>query len=383
MAHPADPVSTNPYRPWAARFWQGMRFSAWVKLALRNRLHIHPLRWPLALTTSIATGAGSLLAPVQSLLFGRRIARTELRGAPIFIIGHWRSGTTLLHELLVLDERHGFPTTIECFAPTHCLLTGGLIRRLKFLLPARRPMDNMPAGWQRPMEDEFALCNLGLPSPYLTMAFPNHPPTDTDYLDFEGLDARDIRRWKEGFLQFLRLVTYRSRKRIVLKSPPHTGRVRVLMEMFPDARFVHIVRNPYSMFPSTIKLWKSLYKFQAFQLATCEHLEEYVLECFERMYARFEIDRDLLGPDRLFEIRYEDLVSSPVESLRALYEQLELGDFEPLAVKVAEYFRANRDYQTNRLELEPRLKAEIDRRWGPYLHRHGYCLTSAVEKPVG
>jgi hypothetical protein len=92
----------------------------------------------------------------------------------IFIIGHWRTGTTLLHELLTLDEGFTAPSTIECFAPALCLALGWLLRRLKFFLPANRPMDNMLLGWDQPQEDEFALMNLGLGSPYEAMIFPNH-----------------------------------------------------------------------------------------------------------------------------------------------------------------------------------------------------------------
>ena len=41
----------------------------------------------------------------------------------------------------------------------------------------------------------------------------------------------------------------RSPKRIVLKSPAHTARVRVLLELFPKARFVHIIRDPVVHLP--------------------------------------------------------------------------------------------------------------------------------------
>ena len=89
------------------------------------------------------------------------------------MIGHWRSGTTLLHELLVRDPRHTYPDTYACFAPNHFLVSGWWMKPcLKVLLPSQRPIDNMPAGWDHPQEDEFALCNMGVPSPYLTIIFP-------------------------------------------------------------------------------------------------------------------------------------------------------------------------------------------------------------------
>ena len=85
-----------------------------------------------------------------------------MKAPPIFILGHWRTGTTLLHEFMIRDERFGYPTTYECMDPNHFLLTEGLFTRwLNFLVPTHRPMDNMKAGFDRPQEDEFALCMLG------------------------------------------------------------------------------------------------------------------------------------------------------------------------------------------------------------------------------
>src|SRR5207253_8457514 len=128
-----------------------------------------------------------------------------------FIIGHWRTGTTLLHEFLILDERHSYPTTYECLDPNHFLLTETLFTRLfRFMMPTSRPMDNMKAGFDRPQEDEFALCMLGQPSPYLHIAFPNNPPRFQKYLDFDGASANALHGWKRSFKQFLKQVTYKT-----------------------------------------------------------------------------------------------------------------------------------------------------------------------------
>ena len=88
---------------------------------------------------------------------------------------------------------------------------------------------------------------------------------------------------------FLKCVTLRSPKRIVLKSPLHTSRVRTLLSMFPNAKFVHIVRDPYVIFPSTVSLWKRLYRDQGFQMPTYNGLDEYVFKAFSRMYDAFEM----------------------------------------------------------------------------------------------
>jgi hypothetical protein len=369
-------VEVNPYRFWAARFWHGMLLSAWVRLVWRNGMRIGLTKWGLFCTISFASVINSLLRPVQRVICQRFISRTQIKDAPIFIIGHWRSGTTLLHELMVLDTRYTFPTTYQCLAPNHFLVSSWLVTRFRFLLPSKRPMDNMITGWDRPQEDEFALCNMGLPSPYLTMAFPNEPPQYPEYLTLENVPREDVERWKAALQWFLQHVTFRCPKRIILKSPPHTARIKTLLEQFPDARFVHIVRDPYAVYGSTVRLWKTLYKFQALQDARHEGLEEYVYSCFETMYDSLERNRSLVDPRRFFEVRYEDLVRDPIGQMRTLYDHLGLGEFELVLPRLKEYLTSTHDYRTAAYQIPDDLRREIDRRWGPYMRRHGYCQTT-------
>jgi hypothetical protein len=311
---------------------------------------------------------------VQKALLGRRVEHSTIEHPPVFIIGHWRSGTTYLHELLVLDDRFAYPTTYECFAPSHFLISNWLVARyMKFLLPSKRPMDNMAAGWHLPQEDEFALCNLGLGSPYKTMAFPNLPPQDVEYLDLKELSAQERARWKRGMFSFLKHVTYRKPRPIVLKSPPHTARVRTLLELFPDAKFVHIVRDPVNVYMSTVRLWRSLYQVQGLQADNGHDITDYVLSTFERMYRSFEEDRPLLNGNQYYEVRYEDLVSDPVGQIRAMYQQLNLGDFGHVRPRLEAFLEAKKDYQTNRFEPPEEIRSLVAERWGEFARKYGYA----------
>ncbi len=360
-------------RPWEVRIWTGMCPSGWYRLLVRHRFRVGVRRIAMALILSVVTWWNFLLWLQQKLAFGRRIRETELVEDPVFVLGHWRSGTTLLHELLVADPRHTYPDTYACFAPNHFLFSRRLVTWwLRFLLPSKRPMDNMMVSWQTPQEDEWALCNMGLPSPYLTLAFPNDPPDCQEYLDFRGVPAASVGTWKAALHWFLKCLTVRSPRRIVLKSPPHTARVRVLLEMYPKARFVHIVRDPYFLFPSTMKTWKRLYRYHGLQYPSYGGLEEHVFRTLVRMYDAFEDDRKLLDPAQYCEVRYEDLVRDPVGQMRRVYEELDLGDFEGARAAVEAYAERTRDYQPNRHDLDPDLRAEIGCRWRSYFERYGY-----------
>jgi hypothetical protein len=369
-------VSPPPGHPpeWSPRFWQGCDFFAWVRLLLRNRCAVHPRFAYIALIITFVSLFHTALRLIQDAWLAGRADRVRPRSGPLFIIGHWRTGTTLLHELLILDPRHTFPNTYQCLVPHHFLLTEAVFTRLfRWILPSRRPMDNMPAGWDRPQEDEFALCMLGQPSPYLTIAFPNRPPQDPDALDLVRLPRAARESWERAFLGFLGRLTLNDPRRLVLKSPTHSCRIPKLLQLFPDARFLHIVRDPYALLSSTVNLWKTLYETHGLQKPTFAGLEEHVLTTFTHLYNRIEEGKKLLPRGRYHEMRYEDLLADPVGQLRRAYERLELGDFEPARPRVEKYLAQQSGYQTNRYRpLAPRDEAEVTRRWGEVIRRYGY-----------
>jgi hypothetical protein len=373
-------ADSSPTREWMPHLWQGCSLVAWLRLLLRNRFAVcTPYYFCLAVIITFASIFHEVLRLLQDAWLGDRANRAPIPHEPLFIIGHWRTGTTLLHELLVLDDRHTSPNNYQCLAPHHFLLTERLFKRLFwFFMPTHRPMDNMPIGWDRPQEDEFALCMLGAPSPYTTIAFPNHPPQDQDAFDLERLPPRERRSWREKFLRFLRQLAFKDPRRLVLKSPTHSCRINTLLQLFPNARFVHIVRDPYVVFPSTVNLWKTLYRTHGLQAPTFAGLEDHVFQTFVHLYDRIEAGKPLVPPGRFHELRYEDLIADPEEELRRLYERLELGGFEDVLPRLRKYLADNAGYQTNRYKpLDRALQAEISRRWGKVIRQYGYSRENA------
>jgi omega-hydroxy-beta-dihydromenaquinone-9 sulfotransferase len=369
--------------------------SAWLRLLVRNHFAVSPARLPFTLLGFVISLLNSILGLVQTLIFARRIRACLIEEPPIFIIGHWRTGTTFLHELLMLDERLTAPTTLECFAPADCMVLDQLLRHFfNFALPPRRPMDNMPVGWDRPQEDEFALMNLGLRSPYEVVVFPNHRRTRDPFLDMSDLTPQQIETWKAGFLSFLQQVNLRSKKehtdsesapRIVLKSPQHTARLHILRQMFPEAKFIHIVRDPCEVFPSTVQLWRALFDTQGCQkpefgaLADdVPNIEQYVFDGMDLLYRNFFREIAEIPARNFCQLRYEDLIRAPVEELARIYGQLELGSFDKIRPKLEAYVHGLDGYKTNQHHISPHQRAEVCRRWDWYMQRFGYQAPSAT-----
>ncbi len=374
-------MSTTPDKPQrqptvrTIRLWNGFTLSGWMHLLARNRFAIPPTYWLRALLITQITLFNQGLSWLQRGLLGSRVRSIRVP-PPLFIIGHWRTGTTLLHELLSLDTRFQSPTTYRCLAPNHFLVSESWLKGLASLLtPRRRPMDNMALGMDLPQEDEFALALLDLPSPYLMLAFPQQGPIDQEAFDVETLRPRDQRRWKAGFTAFLQDLTYRDPRRLILKSPPHTCRIPTLLELYPDAQFVFLIRNPYVLYHSTLNLWRRLAELHSMQAPRLPDLEEYVLNTFVHLDRRYEQTKSLLRPDQLVELKYEDLVADPEAQLSAIYDRLHLGDFESVRPHIRQYLGEHTDYQTNRYPtLTPAERERITAHWGETIHRYGYTV---------
>ncbi len=317
----------------------------------------------------------SLLSATQTLAYGKKIRETELAEPPVFVIGHWRSGTTLIHELLALDDRLSFPSNFDAFIPNHFLLSRYIFYPLvKMLMPSKRPMDNMSMGVASPQEDDFALCAYGAPTPYRRIAFPNRPNRDHMLLDLANATPSQLADLKAAMQTFLKTLTVRYGSRLVLKSPPHTGRIAHLAKWFPGAKFVHVSRHPYKLVSSTMRLWKLLDKLQGFQVPRYDDasLKNYIFECQDLMYSSYLQHRHDIPADQLIEIKFEDLVAEPTREMQKVYDQLGLGEFDNARPRIEEYFQQKKDHKTNPFELDESLQIEIDSHWPLYMETFEY-----------
>jgi len=356
------------------KIWAGCTLPGWWRLLARNRFGVAPRHIPEALLYTLTAAYHSLLSGAQDFLVGPKIEAVRIDPPPLFIIGHWRTGTTLMHILLGLDKQFTFPTTGECLNPSHLHLRGYVERWImRRSIPALRPMDHQAMSGDSPQEDEFALCLLGAPSPYQKLAFPNRPLPDPQSWEVEDLPPRLLDEWKESFMYFLKQVLFLRRGRLALKSPPHTCRVNVLSKLFPGARFITMVRSPYAVIPSTINLWKTLYQSQALQPPDFAGLEDFVLGTFNLFFERLEQTRSLVPGRQFCEVRFEDLVADPIERMRGVYEHLDLGDFDRARPALENYLTTHPNYLGRSWELSPAMRRRITERCRRYLERHGYA----------
>ena len=296
---------------------------------------------------------------------------------PIFIIGHWRSGTTFLHELLCLDDRHIYPSTYACMNPHHFLLTQDRMMEVtNFPKEVKRPMDNVLVRSSSPQEDEFALLGLGASSCYEALVFPGGFMKSRLRLDPASVSIRAREKWKLKLLRFMKQTILGRSGRIVLKSPTHTARVNLLLDLFPDARFIHVVRNPYAVFPSTCSMWEKMFGTYGFNRMKEHLLEEYVIKNWLLMESCLERASGRLNSDNHHLVKYEELVDNPEAEIRRVYRFLYPD--EPVAENRwrSDFLKDRKGYKMNRYPMTESRYERVRSSWGAIFEKYGYPTDS-------
>ena len=364
---------------WVVSPLQGITFREWYRIVTDPRKTIHPQYWPRALATGLGSLTNSFQARREERKFGERIRSTEVK-APVFILGHYRNGTTHLHNLLAVDPRFAFPNYYQATFPRTFLTTEGLGSRLAFLSLSKRPHDDVALGLDVPAEDEIALCAQTLLSPHMGWHFPADESRYRKYLDFNEAAPEERERWKKAFTLFARKLTLKHERPLVFKSPCHTARVRLILETFPDARFVHIHRDPFTVFQSTRHMERKVGPLFQFQSRDFTDLDDQILWRYRTMYVAFLKDSDLIPAGRLLELSYEHLTSDPLGALREIYTGLDFPDFAEVRPLVERYLAQLAGYENNRYgRLEPATMERIRHEWNPFFAEWSYSAGDRMQ----
>ncbi len=343
---------------------------------LLGMLPLYPL-WMLALRFGYLLDA----------LFFPQARRQEVR-EPVFIIGNFRSGTTFLHRLLAADPAVTGTALWELyFAPSvsyRRLFTwlgrldarlGGRLKRLLTQADASLG-DNFQMHKTSMLEiEEDDLFGYHIWSTYLLLTFFPFAALLRDYLYYDqalppGRRRRDMTYYRRAIQ---RHVFAHGGKRYLSKSPSNTPKIRSLLETFPDARFIHLVRDPRQVVPSAISLFnENLHLFADPREPYV--LQDLALEQAEAWYRYAKETLDALPRQQWLTICYEDLVRDPRGTVENIYAHFgwdlspEYADILAAAHEKAKTYRPRYAYS---LEAVGLTEAEIATRLGPFWRAYG------------
>lgn len=331
----------------------GITSGDWFKLLYDNRFAIPPKYWGRATKVTILSLINSRLNGKENKIHRAAIEAAEIKN-PLFIIGHWRSGTTLLHNLFSLDDQFAYPNLFQITHP-HTFLSREevVVKHLGNVAPEKRPMDNMEVTYQSPGEDETAIAQISLCSPLIGWSFQKSIDYYEKYLTFQTASAEDVDRWKQSMIWYLKKLTLRYQKPLVLKSPNNTTRVRLLLELFPGARFVHIHRNPYAVFQSTQRLYERIWPHVCLQKIEWEMIHDRILSNYRTMYEAFFKEKSMIPQGQFCEVCFEELEKDIVGQFCRIYEKLNIPGFLELKPKVQRYVDSLDGYKKNKFDPLP------------------------------
>jgi len=353
----------------------GIPFRNWFSLLKDNHFEVSPRYLHRAALITAMSLFNSYRQRCESRSYDLQIESTEISESPIFILGHWRNGTSHLQRLLSQDIELATPNMFQTLFPYSFLRWEAIdARRFSRRIPTRRPEDQMKLSFEVPGEDEFALAIMSLKSLYMTFSFPRRTTEYLRYLDLRSVPPDEVEVWKSNYLYFLKKLTIRYRRPLVLKSPPNTARISILLDMFPEARFIHIHRNPYRVFQSMRHLIHTWTQHHAFlQRMDLDDVNDYILQVYRTIYDAYFDQVDLIPPGQFHEVRFEALEEDPIHELDRLYGMLDIGPFQPARRKFERYLESVKQYQKNEFDdLEPHLKERIAHEWRNSFEAWGY-----------
>ena len=306
---------------------------AWRERNPRNRRRL--LVSLLLVVPSVAT-FHALCFFLDPILFPG-LRRVEIR-TPVFIVGHARSGTTLLHRLLSKDaDRFSAFLLYELFFPSLLQKKG-----IRFLAACDRrylggAIEKRVQAWEErkfgrtrnlhamsltePEEDDGVLtysCASGswiVRLPYLG---------ELDFYHVDDRPERERRRLMRFYKECVRRQLYLNGAHTIhlSKNPIFCGRIASLLETFPDARFVVAFRNPYETIPSLLKLMQVAWRMRKWSDA---EMQPSLRVLAEQSYHSYAYPLEVLArhpetPRAI--VDYRDLVAEPKQGIERLYAEL-------------------------------------------------------------
>ncbi|MGF1474099.1 MAG: sulfotransferase [Geminicoccaceae bacterium] len=320
--------------------------------ALWSNGGVSPSKIPKTLVIAAGILARAPVSAIEHALMARRLAAEDMP-APIFIVGHWRSGTTHLYTLMS-KGRFGYVTPLAAGLPWDMFgIVAALRPMLELMLPAHRYIDNIPITPDSPQEDEVPMANMSALSFYHGIYFPKaFEKAFNRAVFFDQVTPREIEAWAARLDYFLRKVwLHQGRRPLLIKNPAYTGRLTLLARLYPGARFIHAVRNPFEVFVSMRNFYRKL--LPQLSLNGYDHIDidGFVLSTYERLMRQLMEEAAQLPTGSFVEVRYERLDRQPLEEIERVYETLGLPGFETARPALAAHLEAVRDYRKNRFRL--------------------------------
>lgn len=337
--------------------------------------HIDPKKKTKLFLTKLVCRLLSTCTGLQERKYQKMLADKPLEKDPLFILGHWRSGTTFVHNIFTQDKNFGFTTTYQTVFPHYVMAMQGFFKpTMGWLMPNKRPTDNMELAPDLPQEEEFAINNTCPFNYYNFWFFPERMQEYCDrYLTFRDITPEEKEEFKKEFVKLVKISLWNTGgKQYLSKNPPHTGRVKTLTEIFPNAKFIYLMRNPYTVFESTRSFFQNTIKPLELHSISEEEMEQNILRNYVELYKAYQEQKKSIPEGNLYEIKFEDIERNAMEVTEDIYRRLRLDGWDEAKVQIEKYISSKKGYKKNKYSYNPRTISLVNEYWGDILDEWGY-----------
>lgn len=304
---------------------------------------------------------------LQRFLFEKKIRAIDVnKNPPLFILGHWRSGTTHLHYALNSDPYFGSLSNYQLLMFNIVLLARTRLRPLiSPFIPKKRPQDNVKYDLNLPGEEEQALCTFSYCSGLHSWVFPKNLSYFDRFNIFKNISTQDKEQWKKDYYFCIQNISYfNNEKPLLLKNPHNTGRLKELVELFPQSKFVFIHRNPYDIYASTKHLYLRLINTQVLQHISMSEIDDMIFYFFKTSVQKYLRDRAYVASDHIIEIGFDALEKEGISAIETIYQKLNIRNWAEAKPNIQKYFDSVVSYEKNHFKpLSPEVIERINREW--------------------
>jgi omega-hydroxy-beta-dihydromenaquinone-9 sulfotransferase len=321
----------------------------------------------------------------EGFFFRRKLKAFKFNTPPVFILGHWRSGTTLLHNVLTKDPASGFITTYQSLFPNN-MASKWLFRTfMKVFMPHRRPSDGVELNVAFPQEDEFAFSNCQPNAYYNFFYFPsNYRSFYEKSVHLTPLTEKEKGLWFSSYDRLLKKALIDSHgERLIIKNPVNTARIRHILKMYPDARFLYIYRNPITVFHSTRRFYQKLFPTLWLQKIDDKLIDSMIFEVYNKLLEDYLEQKSLIPEGNLLEIRFEDFERDPMKEMRLIYNKLFREDFAKAERYFSDYIQSQKSHKKNKYFVEQEEVDAVQKHLGRFIELYDYSLPPDVEIKTG
>ncbi len=356
-------------------FLLGCRFDVLLKLFRDNDFRITPKKLPQAALISAVSLGLFIPAVLEEAFCSAFVYPKKMKESPVFILGHWRSGTTYLQNLLSMDENFAYFDPVTTYTNNNSLFLHKPIYNVqKDKISQSRPMDDLDYEADSPSEECFAVANRCTDNIVHIMAFPENAAHYIDYVSLADKDSKKRNNWCRAYYKVMRKTAFINKeKRLLVKSPDNTSHIREILKIYPDAKFIHICRNPYKVITSTVNMFEMGSEFLSLQnIPSHKDTAENAVNLYKKLYTRYFNERNLIPEGNLYEIKYEDFVKTPLQHIKNIYDNLGIDGYEEALPRFEEYTESLKDYKASSKDPEEYIKNLIDENLGFAFEKFGY-----------